>query len=90
MSDELDPTSPLPPWRPSPGAERSPDRIDVLLEQIKTLWKEQPNQRLCQLLCNLADPQPNRLFYIEDHVISEKIFEFRRTAQWPSGRSAGS
>ena len=84
MPDQLDPASPLPPWRPSRGAERNPARIDALLKQIETLWKVHPDQRLCQLLCNLADPQPNRLFNIEDHVISNKIFEFRRTGHWSS------
>jgi hypothetical protein len=82
VSDDLYPASALPQWAPSPGAERDPARIDVLLKQIEVLWKEHPEQRLCQLLCNLLDPEPNRLFYVEDHVVSEKIIGFRQTGLW--------
>jgi len=58
----------------------------VLLGQIGRVWKENPELRLCQLLANLLDPEPNRLFYLEDHTVSERIFESRETGRWPSGR----
>ena len=77
---------PLPEWTPRPGLERDPARIDLLIEQLRLLWKEHPNMRLAQLLVNLLDPEPNRLFYVEDHVVSAKIFEFRECGVWPSGR----
>lgn len=88
-SKDLESALPLPDWRPSRGAERDHGRIDVLLKQVELLLKAHPDQRLLQLLCNLLDPQPNRLFDIEDHVVSEKIFEFRETGRWPSARQAG-
>ncbi len=42
--------------------------------------------RLGQLLVNLCDPHPNRLLDVEDHVVSERIFESRRTGVWPVAR----
>jgi hypothetical protein len=86
MTEGLDPDKPLPNWTPSLGVERDPARIDVLLAQVAALWKEHPHQRLGQLLCNLLDPEPNRLFYVEDDAVSQKIFEFRETGRWPSAR----
>jgi hypothetical protein len=86
VPDQLDPNQPLPRWTPSSG-ERDPERIEVLLEQIQRLWKRNPEQRLCQLLVNLCDPRPNRLFYLEDHTVSERIFELQETGRWPSGRA---
>ena len=76
---------PLPKRSPGSG-ERSPERIDVLVEQIRLLWHEYPNFRLGQILVNLCDPQPNALFYVEDHTVSEKIFELRETKVWPTAQ----
>ena len=87
MPDQLDPNRPLPPWQPRPGSERDPERIDVLLQQIERIWKDNPTMRLGQLLVNLLDPQPNRLFDLEDHTVSQRIFEFYETGRWPSGRA---
>ncbi len=67
---------PLPKWSPGSG-DRDPERIDVLVEQLRLLWNEYPNFRLGQLLVCLCDPQPNVLFNVEDHTVSEKIFELR-------------
>ena len=55
----LDPDKPLPTWTPTPGQPRDPERIDVLIEQLRALWAEHPSMRLGQLLVNLADPKPN-------------------------------
>ena len=43
---------------------RDPKRIKKLLKLIEKIWTENPDLRLCQLLCNcvpLKDP-----YYIED------------------------
>lgn len=56
---------------------RDPKRIDEMCEQLKKLWKLQPDIRLGQLVCNTL-PQ-NNLFYVEDdtalEIINKKIEE---------------
>lgn len=56
---------------------RDPKRIDEMCEQLKKLWKLQPDIRLGQLVCNTL-PQ-NILFYVEDdtalEIINKKIEE---------------
>ena len=60
---------------------RDPKRIDEMCEQLKKLWKLQPDIRLGQLVCNTL-PQ-NILFYVEDdkalEIINKKIEE---AAKW--------
>jgi hypothetical protein len=85
----LDPNEPLPIWLHKRGEERDPERIDVLIEQLRSLWKEHPTQRLGQLLVNLADPKPNPLFYVEDHVVSLRICLVRDTGIWPTQEQQG-
>lgn len=43
---------------------RDPNRIDLILEKVKKIWKQHPDLRLAQLLINVASP--NTLYYIED------------------------
>lgn len=50
---------------------RDPKRIDEMCEQLKKLWKLQPDIRLGQLVCNTL-PQ-NILFYVEDDKALELI-----------------
>ncbi len=50
---------------------RDPKRIDEMCEQLKKLWKLQPDIRLGQLVCNTL-PQKN-LFYVEDDTALEMI-----------------
>lgn len=54
-------------------ATRDPERIDRMIEKLRALWRQQPDTRLTQLVCNLAsgvslnfhgDP-----FYCEDDQI---------------------
>jgi len=80
---EFDVNKPLPRWEPSPGTERDPERIDVLIEQLRRCWKQHPHQRLGQLLCNLVGPKPNPLFYVEDHVVSERLLDRGASQVWP-------
>jgi hypothetical protein len=78
----LDPDTPLPVWRPAAGQEREPERVDVLIEQLRSLWKRHPSMRLGQRLVNIAGLRPNPLFNVEDHVLSEKICAIRETGAW--------
>ena len=59
---------------------RDPKRIDEMCEQLKKLWKLQPDIRLGQLVCNTL-PQ-NILFYVEDdkalEIINKKIEEVEK------------
>lgn len=48
---------------------RNPNRIDSILNEIKRIWKKNPNLRLLQLLTNIdCDP-----YYIEDEQLVEKL-----------------
>lgn len=51
-------------------------RIDRMISKIRGLWYENPDQRLCQLLCNLAGDIPGSEtdpFYCEDDKLEEVI-----------------
>lgn len=37
---------------------RDPNRIDPMIEKLRELWKESPDLRLGQLVCNLGSKQP--------------------------------
>jgi hypothetical protein len=56
---------------------RDPKRIDEMCEQLKKLWKLQPDIRLGQLVCNTLSQK--NLFYVEDdtalEIINKKIEE---------------
>jgi hypothetical protein len=84
VAEELDVNMALPEWRPARGVERDPARINVLIEQLRVVWEEHPEMRLGQLLVNLCDPNPNPIFYVEDHTVSANIFELRKTGNWPA------
>lgn len=50
---------------------RDIDRIDSILDRLKTLWKRNPDLRLGQLILNvLRDPT---LYYIEDEQLIEVL-----------------
>lgn len=53
---------------------RDVNRIDVILSEIKDIWKKYPDLRLGQLICNVVrDPT---LYYIEDKELVEELKEF--------------
>lgn len=53
---------------------RDINRIDLILDRLKTLWKKYPDLRLGQLILNvLQDPA---LYYIEDEELVELLEEF--------------
>ncbi len=52
---------------------RDPKRIERILGKLRQLWLSNPDQRLGQLVENLAN-QPNA-FFIEDDRMEKKIDE---------------
>ncbi len=57
--------------------DRSPERIPVIVAQLKALWLASPEQRLGQLLVNamrtqVGEPTPD-LFYVEDDQLIQYI-----------------
>ena len=52
---------------------RDINRIDLILDRLKTLWKKYPDLRLGQLILNvLQDPV---LYYVEDEELIELLEE---------------
>ena len=56
---------------------RNPERIPEVLEAVKQHWKEYPDQRLGQLICNIArkehgNPDP---FDLEDNDLMDVLGE---------------
>lgn len=53
---------------------RDINRIDLILDRLKTLWKKHPDLRLGQLILNvLQDPT---LYYVEDEKLVELLEKF--------------
>lgn len=55
---------------------RDVNRIDLILDRLKTLWKKYPDLRLGQLILNVL--QAPVLYYVEDEElieILEKTYE---------------
>lgn len=53
------------------GSGRSPKRMDLVLDTIKTVWQQYPDLRLGQLLLNVCGPKD--LFSIEDEMLLELL-----------------
>jgi uncharacterized protein YihD (DUF1040 family) len=68
---------------------RNPARIDEILALLERAWREHPDMRFTQMLCNLLDPTPNRLFYIEDDVLLDGLHDLLATGVWPTQRTSG-
>jgi hypothetical protein len=54
---------------------RDPRRIDELMSELERIWKEHPDTRLGQLLVSCVDGDADKLFYIEDESLLEKLRE---------------
>ena len=54
---------------------REPQRIDRMIEKLRTIWKMYPDQKLSQLLTNLSRNTPNwpDIFSVEDHLIEKEM-----------------
>ena len=62
---------------------RDPERIDLLLDQIRAVWKQQPDLRLGQLMVVLARPATPcpELFNLEDDQLAHRIAEYKDTIE---------
>jgi len=57
-------------------AMRDPARIDRILKLLEQRWKEQPDQRLGQLVVNFlrhADDDTVQVFYVEDDAMEASL-----------------
>ena len=45
---------------------KDPKRIDHVLKTIREVWKQNPDQRLCQLLGNVFPACHPDIYYLED------------------------
>src|SRR5438094_242138 len=55
---------------------RDPERITDVLAHVEELWRQYPDWRLGQLLCNVAawaDPTPEATWVVEDDEVVEQI-----------------
>jgi len=52
---------------------RDPKRIDRMLEKLAVLWKQAPDLRLGQLICNVSAPSRADPFYVEDDWLERSI-----------------
>jgi len=52
---------------------RDPARIDRILKLLEQRWKEQPDQRLGQLVCNFTAPVLGDVFVIEDERLEASL-----------------
>ena len=57
------------------GKGRDPQRIDELLMELERIWKEHPDTRLGQLLVSCVNGEADKLFYMEDEALQEKLRE---------------
>ena len=57
------------------GKGRDPQRIDELLMELERIWKEHPDTRLGQLLVSCVNGEADKLFYMEDEALLEKLRE---------------
>lgn len=58
-------------------------RIDFILEQLRILWHQNPDQRLGQLLTNVLDHErtgapahPTSVWFVEDDWWSKKLIDY--------------
>lgn len=52
---------------------RDPNRIERILEMYEEIWKQNPDQRFCQLYVNMFGTGDN--FYVEDNIVEERLQE---------------
>lgn len=62
---------------------RDPNRIPRILEALKRVWLGSPDQRLGQLLSNLAHPNSD-LWNLEDSDWEKLMLTFLQTGKWRS------
>jgi hypothetical protein len=76
---------------------RNPDRIPLILQALERRWREDPDQRLCQLLVNLTrdlGSAPSSIWGVEDGELLRRLgprteAESRYVAEEPAARRQG-
>lgn len=54
---------------------RNPKRIDVIIEELRSLWKTNSDLRFCQMFMNIVNsPDP---FYMEDDYFLKCIKDYK-------------
>lgn len=56
---------------------RDPERIDKILDDIKSIWKRHPDMRLGQLICNVI-PE-TYIYFVEDDSMIEAVNKYYNT-----------
>lgn len=64
-------------YKPVTYKPRDPKRIDKIMTLINSLWHQNPDLRLTQLIINVVGPTKTDLYYIDDDELTEKL-----AAQW--------
>jgi len=54
---------------------RNPERIDLILGEIRRIWNRNPDLRLIQLLIGINDGR-SELFYVEDDVLLAGLLNY--------------
>ena len=54
---------------------RNPERIDLILGEIRRIWNRNPDMRLIQLLIGINDGR-SELFYVEDDVLLAGLLNY--------------
>lgn len=62
-------------------ARATPEQIDDVTELLRKVWKKYPEQRLGQLLHNLAGDK--ELYQLEEHEFTESMLRLYETGRWP-------
>lgn len=58
------------------GSMRDPNRIDKFLKQLSRYWKQVPDWRFGQLLCNIQRYDGSDLFFKEDEDLLKLFREY--------------
>lgn len=61
---------------------RDPERIDVIIDALKKVWKKHPDLRFYQLIENITGMDPDALgksqFMVEDDVFLRRLSIFEK------------
>ena len=76
---------------------RDPERIPMILQALERRWREEPDQRLCQLLVNLTgdlSSAPSPIWGLEDGELLRRLGpetepELLYDAEEPAARRRG-
>lgn len=61
---------------------RDPERINRILNKIRTAWSVRPDMRLGQLLINLTGIDQTDLFQLEDDELEANLDKLNEAGKW--------